>query len=40
MIIAQLGNFTIIVTQQPSKADHSPVLEEKKEGEGEKKEAV
>jgi hypothetical protein len=39
MIIAQLGNFTIIVTQNPSKVDVKPVVEEKKEGE-EKKEAV
>jgi hypothetical protein len=38
MIIAQVGNFTIIVTQHPSKADHVHV-EEKKEGE-EKKEAA
>lgn len=39
MIIAQMGNFTIIVSQTPSKADVKAVVEEKKEGE-EKKEAA
>lgn len=39
MIIAQMGNFTIIVTQTPSKVDVKTVVEEKKEGE-EKKEAT
>jgi hypothetical protein len=39
MIIAQMGNFTIIVTQNPSKIDLKAVVEEKKEGE-EKKEVV
>ena len=39
MIIAQMGNFTIIVTQNPAKADPKAVVEEKKEGE-EKKEAT
>lgn len=39
MIIAQMGNFTIIVTQNPSKVDVKAVVEEKKEGE-EKKEPV
>lgn len=39
MIIAQHGNFTLIVTQVPSKAETVKVVsEEKKEGE-EKKEA-
>ena len=39
MIIAQMGNFTIIVTQTPSKVDPVAVVEEKKEGE-EKKETT
>jgi hypothetical protein len=39
MIVAQMGNFTIIVTQNPAKVDLKAVVEEKKEGE-EKKEAV
>mmetsp|Transcript_8854 Transcript_8854/g.9368 ORF Transcript_8854/g.9368 Transcript_8854/m.9368 type:complete len:123 (+) Transcript_8854:49-417(+) len=39
MIIAQMGNFTIIVSQTPSKSDTKAVVEEKKEGE-EKKEAT
>jgi hypothetical protein len=38
MIVAQMGNFTIIVKQNPSKIDTKLVVEEKKEGE-EKKEA-
>lgn len=37
MIIAQIGNFTMIVTQNPSKLESKPQIEEKKEGE-EKKE--
>jgi hypothetical protein len=40
MIIAQHGNFTIIVTQNPSKAEQKAVTDEKKEGEAEKKEAT
>ncbi len=39
MIIAQMGNFTIIVSQNPTKTSTKAVVEEKKEGE-EKKEAV
>ena len=40
MIIAQHGNFTLIVTQVPNKVEHVKVAaEEKKEGE-EKKDAA
>lgn len=40
MIIAQHGNFTLVVTQIPYKMEEKVVLEEKKEGEGEKKEGA
>ncbi len=40
MIVAQYGNFTLIVTQLPSKVETTKVaVEEKKEGE-EKKETA
>jgi hypothetical protein len=41
MIIAQHGNFTIVVTQNPAKGGPKAAsTEEKKEGEGEKKEGA
>eukprot|EP01038_Epipyxis_sp_PR26KG_P009073 gene9073-12237_t len=40
MIIAQHGNFTLIVTQNNAKSEAKVVTEEKKEGTEEKKEAA
>jgi hypothetical protein len=40
LIVAQYGNFTVGVTQLPTKSDSKvAVVEEKKEGEVEKKES-
>ena len=39
MIIAQHGNFTLVVTQK-NVVEEAAKVEEKKEGEGEKKEGV
>lgn len=40
MIIAQHGNFTLVVTHSKIKLETKPAEGEKKEGEPEKKEAI